>query len=756
MKYIQNLSAQDAHDFSDPMAVAAANQLPQSVLDLPKPQFKTWCADDRTDHVFYSMCEGLAAGLRITSDNPVAKINGIVLDFDKFPEPVPRDDVHKWLNHKSVKHHPSYITETQSGWVRLVYQFATPIMIDPGFVNLFTGMILKEVGVSPKMAGHLDRTSLEPNRYFELGSDWEDTGHRIDERTVLGVLSEASSKAPIDSNPDCIIPMDVVSEALEKKYGNAPNWPQTGQIQIGSRVPDFWLPNGASRDAGIVRPDGITVFTERDDRGFRSWRDLLGPGFVDKYQRDHIAKATNRFYFCGNGNYLEDRGSHEGWAPQKEAYVRRKLRELGWCPKTPHSPGAKISQVDHVMKMIEDQNFVAGKVPVPFCKDKRVRLEGSTYLNDCTTQPLAPAAPGTGDPSNWPWLNEFLTQFYDQPDELKRRGLTQLDYLYAWLARFYTAAVNYEEVSGQALLHVGPTSRGKTLFAVGIVGGLVGGNADAGDYLKGVTGFNAELCHNRIWTVDDTTSSADEREHRLLTQILKRVVANTKHVYHKKYQDAATVDWTGRVIMSMNMDAASLSVIPDMDSSNRDKMIGLRIADDATDQFPSNQDIAKILKQELPHFARFLLDYQPKPEVLGSNRFGVQSYMHPFVEGASYDNSSRSAVVEAVDWFAKTFRAHDTSGRSAFTGTATELIETARAFTDGRQNPLTTMRMKALQMGLATMEDHSRKIEAQMDADPDVVPMVQPRPVAHIGTGNGKQWTILVGEEYDIRTPDAA
>ena len=61
--------------------------------------------------------------------------------------------------------------------------------------------------------------------------------------------------------------------------------------------------------------------------------------------------------------------------------------------------------------------------------------------------------------------------------------------------------------------------------------------------------------------------------------------------------------------MSLNMDINSLSVIPSLDSSNRDKLMALRISDKATSNFPSNTILEKTIEDELPFFAKFLTDW---------------------------------------------------------------------------------------------------------------------------------------------------
>ena len=76
-RYIKNLRDHSAHYTSN-----------LSKVNKQKPSFRTkadyreWCADIKTDHVFYSALEGRAPSKRISNENPVHKVYGVVADYD--------------------------------------------------------------------------------------------------------------------------------------------------------------------------------------------------------------------------------------------------------------------------------------------------------------------------------------------------------------------------------------------------------------------------------------------------------------------------------------------------------------------------------------------------------------------------------------------------------------------------------------------------------------------------------------------------
>lgn len=77
--------------------------------------------------------------------------------------------------------------------------------------------------------------------------------------------------------------------------------------------------------------------------------------------------------------------------------------------------------------------------------------------------------------------------------------------------------------------------------------------------------------------IDDTVSAASFQDQRKATELIKRGVANPRISFMAKHVDAITIPWSGRIIVSLNDDANSMSVIPTMDSSNRDKLMAFKV-----------------------------------------------------------------------------------------------------------------------------------------------------------------------------------
>jgi len=188
-------------------------------------------------------------------------------------------------------------------------------------------------------------------------------------------------------------------------------------------------------------------------------------------------------------------------------------------------------------------------------------------------------------------------------------------------------------------------------------------------------------------------------------------------------------------MMSLNLDANSLAALPTLDSSNRDKIMALRASGKSNVKFGSNQRVEQIISQEMPHMLRWLLDWSMPSSIEATNRFGVVNYIDPFIEAAAYDNSSRSAIAEMVEFFAKKVRIA-APDMPVWRGTLTEfqvvLHECNGGRTVGNSN-----NVEFIRRGMTVLEENCRHNDNL-------------RPVRSCGSGGGKMWEINLAQDYDI------
>jgi hypothetical protein len=708
-RYIKNLRDSSAHKSSG---------LSKSTKVVPafksKASYRAWCAEAKTDHIFYSTAEGRAPSKRISSENPINRVHGIVADYDA---PVDWNLVDLKIGTVCKDNPPTWRSKTYSGYIRLVWEFENSVPIAPDMFSAFFKELKNTLNIHKVFAG-FDSTSLNAAQYFELGSDWHQTGGKLPNAPVQTALLKAAAVCPPQSN-DTAIPIEVVAEKVREKYGH--RW--TGEFEVGNRGPLFWVDDGVNREGCQVAEDGMICYSDRAGKGFASWGDIFGADFVSDYEQKKMGTLLDEYWFNGK-TFFKLLNNIAVQIPRDQILLE--LRQMGFNPK--QKKGAVLSEVESALLVISNQNRIHEIAPVVFSKERIVECSGSRILNTSTIEPVEPAE--NGDPKNWPFLHEWLHQLFDNST-----ARPTIEYFFAWMKRFYEAVLDRESRQGQALILVGPTNKGKSLLSNRVISGLVGGFSDASDYLSGHTKFNKDLGRVAAWVIDDTTSASSFQDQRKATELIKRAVANPRIEYMAKYADALSIPWAGRVIMSLNMDANSLSVIPALDSSNRDKLMALKVRDDATSKFPSNKILEESIWKELPHFGKWLLDWVVPHEIESYGRFGIVSFIDITVSSAAYDNSSRSSVAELVEFFSKRCRQLNAS-MTQWVGTLTEFQVTLHDFNNGRNVGMSN-NLEFVRRGMSALEESGK---ANLNV----------RPVKSAGHGGGKVWSINIEEQFDI------
>jgi len=713
-RYITNLRDSSAKKSND-----------LSKLPTGKPKFKSkaayreWCSDNKTNHVFYSCVEGRAPAKRVSGDNPAHRVHGVVADYDS---PVDWTRFSRLLETACKgKVKPTWSSKTYSGYLRLVWEFEDPLPIDPSMYDSFMSNIIKALRADKLFAG-FDKSSTRANQYFELGTDWVKENGSVPQDIVLAALSKAVATKPPESS-DTSIPIDVVASEVESRFPN--RW--FGDFEVGSRGPLFWIDDGIDRDGCQVVEDGIVCFSDRAGKGFMSWSDIFGGAFVKDYEDRKLSNLLNEYWFNGKSFFkllFEDAVT----IPKDQLLLE--LRQAGFSTRV--RKGRTISEVEEAILIISNSNRIDEIAPVVFSPERIVSYNSSRILNSSNLKAVEPDCDGSV--SKWPFLHQWIGQLFEDPNN------EVLDYFYSWLQRFYIAVLEKKPLQGQALLLVGPTGRGKSLLSNIVISGLVGGFSDASDYLSGQTKFNKDLGKVASWVIDDTTSAASFADQRRATELLKRSVANPRVEYMAKYADAMSIPWTGRVTISLNMDANSLSVIPSLDTSNRDKLMALLVSEKSTKKFAPNAQLEATIKDELPHLGKFLLDWKVPDHVADVGRFGVKSYIEPLIEQAAYDNSYRSSISELIEFFVK--RCRDAFPElPAWRGTLTEFQVAIQDFNSGRNVGMSN-NLEFIRRGMSTLEEAGR-VNSRI------------RPIRSVGHGGGKMWTISLGTEFDIDAVEA-
>mgnify|MGYP001045007080 FL=1 len=708
--YIKNLRSTDITIVGDVASIKS--KVPYHKT---KSDHRKWSAEASTDHVFYNTVEADSPRERVGVDNPPRLIYGVVGDYDAAVDWTLIEDLLE-----KAPHTPTWISKTHSDYMRLVWEFESPVPTSDDMFPAFMKQMAKILTLQKLHAG-FDSTSTKSSQYFDLGTHWKQIGVSLPKSvTQTAAIKAASTQAP--RSGDVVIPIEVVAKEVDTRFPN--RW--SNPFEVGQRGPLFWINDGIERDGCQIVEDGIVCYSDRAGKGFVTWAEIFGRKFVQDYEEEKVGSLLNDYWYNGRNFYKMSYGQAVNI---NESQITRELKKAGFSHKT--IKGKNTSEIDEAILAICNVNRVNDIAPVIFSTDRIVEFNSNRILNTACLHPTAHDS--DGDISKWPFIHEWLHQLFANCQGQR----PTVEYFFAWLQRFYIAVTNHQLTQGQAMLLVGPTNKGKSLLSNKVIAALVGGFSDASEYLSGTSQFNKDLARVAAWVVDDTTSAASFQDQLKATELIKRAVANPRMEYMAKYSDAMSVPWTGRVIMSLNEDANSLSVIPALDSSNRDKIMALRISENATSNFPPNHVLEETIERELPHFAKWLLDHQPHEEIMdGPARFGVVSFIDEKIAEAAYDNSSRSSVAELVDWFAKQARNYTAEGETEWRGTLTEFLIATMSFNDGRtvgrsNNP------EFVRRGMCTMEETTKTNN-------------NVRPVRSEGHGGGKVWVVNIEEKFDI------
>lgn len=677
-----------------------------------KSVFRAWCANPDTQHAFISGVEGLNPSERVGVENSPCKVHVLVLDYDA---PVNWDSLSEDLDKRRGKApRPTWAVRTWSDHMRLIWELESPILVTEDTAGLVLEGLAKLVNAS-KLHPGLDSTSTNPSQYFEAGADWKNFGGSISAEDGLSVLFKVGTGKKAIT--DVSIPLETVAAEIESRWPN--RW--KGEFKEGNRGPLFWINDGIDREGAIVKQEGMLCYSDRAGAPFVSWREIFGSDYVKNFETKRIVEGVSDIWYDGRDFWIT--GPHGPIRNIRDNVILH-LKMAGFAADK--KKGQKVSEVEAALHHIITNNRVDGAAPFVFREERLiVESDGRRMVNTSRSKALAPAS--TGDPSEWPWLYNFFDRFFDPIcDDL---GCTPLDFWYAWLSRAYQASYHKRQLSGHAVIIAGAPRRGKTLLSQFIVGTLLGGHADASEFLSAKTTFNKALSEVPLWTVDDSVSATNFADHRKFVEMLKRLIANPRIQVEAKYADRTEIPWFGRAIITLNEDANSLSMIPTLESSNRDKLMAFRIADKSCSDFLPNEQQEALIRRELPFFARWLLDYEPNDAVLGNARYGIRSYFHPMVENCARDSSTRQGSTELLDIFLK-YYAESNPSHESWSGTTTQLIVEINRIDELRGFPVVREPMR-LQRDLSSAEEYAAS-------------NVSARKISSVSTGSGRIWTIQI------------
>jgi hypothetical protein len=367
--------------------------------------------------------------------------------------------------------------------------------------------------------------------------------------------------------------------------------------------------------------------------------------------------------FAFDGKNFYDKAEDGWWRPLASSMVHVELKGRGLSAKA--AKGQVASQIDIALRTILKSRRVDGAAPFLYHKEDIVDKSGRKFLNMSMVKAMLPAE------SAGAWGEKFpiIAQVYDNvfASDLYR------NLFLAWFKRFYSTALAGDPALGQILALVGPVHCYKSWTIHKVLKPAMGGFADMSNMAAGQSGgFNAEVFRAPLAVIDDSQGASSEDKRLAYASALKKLVAHGSHMYHEKYLTPTEVEWKGRVVLALNDDPVSIRLMPTMELSNADKIVGVYLKTWA--DHPPSDVFDNLENTELPHFLAWLLNWEPPEDVVDRRgRYGIRAIVADEIKEKQFQSSTTGATHEKLnEWWAR--RTADDRAKP-FIGTASALLD---------------------------------------------------------------------------------
>lgn len=623
-----------------------------------KAEYRAYITDASTKDCLYSGFVGQAANLRVAHDNPPALLRAVVADYDTVISDEQRTKMAQKL---AVP--PTYVSSSYSGGTHAVWLLEKPIPLLPDAEMVAALLLAIKSDLKLGHAfGALDSNAFfNASQYIQLGWSWEQISDKAvsEERTHVW-LSKALAKTR--GQRSCPIPLSHVAREVERRFPG--RW--SGAFEFGARGVRFWDPSADNPTAAVVTENGMLCYT--GPTRFMSWEAIFGADFAAEWEEASVGRALKEIYFCNNtfyvlGSTTTDNGENvREWLPVNRVNVET-LLSTRYGLRSKASKDEDMSEVKAVVGRIIELNKVGAVAPIVYNDNVVVQMGGMSCLN---TSFVRVAEPDMEKGSSWgdgfPWTAAFLERLFPAPKGVPN---TQLERFVAEWAYAYRHAHAHNPKQGRVIFIVGPPGTGKNFLTERIYGATMGGYTDASNYLLGRTRFTGNLFNVGAWICNDSVAGGDAKERKVYTANLKQLAANQTHCCEAKFKNAVDIRWSGRVLITLNADARSQELLPDLDVSNSDKVSLYKTGNDTLNAPEAERKV----REELPALCAYLLKLDFPEHCKGDVRWGVAGFLHPDLLREAKESGSTASFWQVLEQFLES--AFTVSKEESLHGTST-------------------------------------------------------------------------------------
>jgi len=628
------------------------------VRSMKKPDRKKYM--ERTDVAWnvYSAIKGENWFHPISTENPPYQILAFVADYD-LPIDFSFVDAACKEQSKLGGWVPTHIETSLSKHIRCLWIFERPVLCSSKkFADEFLKRVGAMIGADAFLPG-IDRKSYDSVMRWTNGGYWRELESGFAKPLSAEVLTGLAIKVTAAlSNKKADLPLPKVAELLTAKY---PRFAKFGALKMHATGIRFWDDKADNPNGAMVVDRGFTCVT--GEKPLMTWEELLGQTVVDNLRMTNYGEVADGIYFDGIKYWVEQRGV---WFHWERADTLLRLASFGFDRS--RKKDEVMSPAEMVLNYIHNENRVDGAAPLLYHKNGIVEYQNSRVLNISRAKPMPMADKAKPVPmQDFPWLWGFFDVFFAHK-ELKPR-----DYFFAWWKRFYTGAINLKPTNGQAVFICGPQDCGKNLLSELILPCAMGGAApNPYRYLMGDTDFSDDIFGSAVLAINDE-DAPPEHKRTIFEQKVKAMVANNEQSYHPKFMKKVRVEWSGRLVATLNDGPKDVGLLPMLNPNTFHKLTFFK-AQKHNHPFYDKQKNREIVERELPLMLRWLVDvYQPPKEILCESRFGVEPFHDPdLVKVNRQEQISYNLLELLAAWMAANPKWND--GKPDWEGTPTDLL----------------------------------------------------------------------------------